>query len=136
MSGQIKYTLIAISVLTWAALDTFRYRTGTYWDAYVTLSETVYPSVNYFTLGNLISGYGTMAIFGVATITQLLSNFGILADINLMVWVYGVFMGATALGGVTQLLNFFAMNLAYNMQEDSSSTSAEKSAAAALYAWY
>lgn len=33
--------------------------------------------------------YGAMAFWGIAALTQLLSNFGILVDINMMVWWYG-----------------------------------------------
>jgi hypothetical protein len=113
MAGQIAYTSVAIGALTWACLDMFRYRTGIVWEAYEDQAEVIYTTVDYFKWAHYIGGYGNIALWSVAAITQLMSNFGIATDINLMVWIYGVFMGGAVLNGLISSVNFFAMNSAY-----------------------
>ena len=42
---------------------------------------------------NLVYNYGSIAVWGLALLTQLLSIGGILADINFLTWTFGVVLG-------------------------------------------
>ena len=39
VSGQIAYTMVAVSSLTWACLDMYRYKSGTTWDAFMVTTD-------------------------------------------------------------------------------------------------
>ena len=51
-----------------------------------------------------------MVIFGIATITQLLSIFGLFADINMLVWFWGVGVGGGLAGFTYSILQYLALN--------------------------
>ena len=53
---------------------------------------------------NLIYNYGSIAVWGLALITQLLSMGGILADINYLIWSLGVALGGLVITLVYELL--------------------------------
>jgi hypothetical protein len=60
--------------------------------------EASWGSTNYNLYANAVLNYGRMVIFGVATITQLLSIFGIAPEINAGVWLYLVGLGGGLVG--------------------------------------
>ena len=42
---------------------------------------------------NYVHNFGFMTIWGIALVTQILSFAGLFADINMLVWGYGVVIG-------------------------------------------
>lgn len=50
--------------------------------------------------------YGTIAFWGIATLTQLLSDVGVMTDINMMVWMYGEIFACLAIVAATGLRLF------------------------------
>ena len=62
----------------------------------------------------MVYNIGMIGIWGWATLFQLLSIFGILADINVLVWMYGVPLGSFLVIGLYSLLNLFGSYTAYN----------------------
>jgi len=64
--GQVAYALVALTSLAGIALEMFRYRSPT--DFY-TSSDSVYGDINWWKLSHLVSGYGGLTFFAVASIT-------------------------------------------------------------------
>ena len=76
-----------------------------------------------------IGGYAGLAFWSVASLTQILSIFGVAADINVMVWMYG-----GAVGGLVGLVAHFIAMYAYDQlyTKTSSATASEVTAAETL----
>lgn len=113
MSGQITYTLVALGAVVSAAMDLFRYRPSTFYDSYDTVSDT-----NWWKYANLVGSYAGLTLGSVAFITQVLSIFGIAAEINIMVWMYGVSLGGLIIGMITGALRLWAYEQAWSSAED------------------
>merc|ERR1712062_531797 len=87
MWGNIGFLMVAISHVAYPALDLFRYQSAaTYWD----VSDATFGAgaTNWWKLYNQIGMYGALSIGSILTITQLLSMFGIAAEVNVMLWGY------------------------------------------------
>ena len=67
--------------------------------------------------------YVFLGIWGMAAFTQLLATFGVMTDINLMVWLYVVGLLGGLATGVTGVFYFLAYDTAYTNKEDTSNTS-------------
>ena len=78
--------------------------------------------------------YVELGVWGVAAVTQLLATFGMMNDINLLVWMYvvGVVGGLTT--GLMGIFYELAYDTAYTNMEDTSKTTAVRTAATAVYA--
>lgn len=87
MMGNIAFLSIAVGQIFRSGAELFRYRSDA--DYYV-LGDTAFGSgvQNWWKLYNSIGMYGRMSIGVILTITQLLSMFGLFADVNVMVWDY------------------------------------------------
>ena len=98
------YTSVALLELVLAVSISFRYRvtnaTGLailgqkYVDDFYAIFDVV-SSTNYWKYGSMLLHYSKIGFFGVAFLTQVLSIFGIMTSINLMVWQYGIFVGVS-----------------------------------------
>ena len=112
-----------------SAVNLFRYRSSsTYYNNGDTAMDT-----NWWKLASQTMNYVLLGVWGVAAITQLLATFGIANDLNLMVWMYlvGVVGGiSTAVMGAFYEL---AYDTAYTNMEDTSKTTAVRTAAASVY---
>ena len=58
----------------------------------------------------MIENFGVLGIFGIAFITQLLATFGIMVDINLLVWMMVVPLGGMLIELTVAVLSFLAYN--------------------------
>ena len=56
----------------------------------------------------MINGYATLTIMGAAFITQSLSMFGSFAELNMNVWLYGVYLGSIIFKTVSGALRLYA----------------------------
>lgn len=67
-------------------------------------------NTDYYKLVHMIENYGMLGLFGIAFITQLLATFGIMTDINLLVWMMVVPLGGLLLELTLVILSFLAYN--------------------------
>ena len=129
MMGQITYTMVAVSAATATAFDLFRYNPASadIWTEWTTAGLT---GTNFTKLSRDIGGYAGLAFWSVASLTQILSIFGVAADINVMVWMYGGMVG-----GLVSLVAHFIAMWAYDqlyVVKTTSATPAEVTAAETL----
>lgn len=66
-------------------------------------------------------GYGGLTIWGVTSITQIISFFA-LQDINLKVWMYLVTYGTLVVGVMYNIFMFLAINKASGKASDTTNT--------------
>jgi len=110
MMGAITYLIIALLVSFDALMHLFRYSSlKNYYNMYAT-DTTGLVLTNWFKIGDLIINYTNMVVYGVAFITQLIALFGILGDINMLVWVWGVMV----VGGLAELVGGLFYWMAYD----------------------
>lgn len=67
-------------------------------------------NTDYYKLIHMIENFGVLGIFGIAFLTQLLATFGIMVDINLLVWMMVVPLGGLILELTVAVLSFLAYN--------------------------
>ena len=92
--GQLTYTTTAVMVAANAALTLWRYDDKN--DA--SSADGFFEGRNWATFYRDVITYSELVFFGVASLTQIATLFGALADINLMVWWYGsMIMGLVSL---------------------------------------
>ena len=97
MTANINYLLMASVEIAATVLFMFRYKsvswtgdsTKTYYDAWIPRDG----ETNWWEIGNMILDFGKLALWGVAWIFQLLAVFGILNEINMLIWDWGIFVG-------------------------------------------
>jgi len=108
-SGQLTYTVASLAVTVGIALQLFRYRAQSdfYSDGDIVLGT------NYWRIANYIRGYGGLAIWSLAALTQLLSVASIANDVNMVVWQYGVGYSGTLLEFVAFMFDYAAYDVAY-----------------------
>ena len=130
MMGQITYTMIAVSAATVTAFELIRYNptSASIWGEWATAGLT---GTNLTKLSRDIGGYAGLAFWSVASITQILSIFGIAADINMMVWMYGGMVGGLV-GLVAHFIAMYAYDQLWVVSEDAASTAGQIAAAETL----
>jgi hypothetical protein len=74
--------------------------------------------------------YTDFIIFSIASITQLMSIFGLYSGINLAVWQVGVGLGGMITSAIASLLRWWAYDSAWAFSNDSSKDFAERMDAA------
>ena len=85
MMGQFVYTLTAVLSAANAGLTLTRYE-----DRYDTeVLDSVFDGQNWIAVYRQIVDYSGLAFWSVASLTQIATLFGAMAEINLMVWMYG-----------------------------------------------
>ena len=110
MMGAITYMLIAFFVALDAMLHLFRYSTvKDYYNQFAT-DTTGLVLTNWFKLGDIIINWTNLVVYGIAFLTQLIALFGILGDINMLVWVWGVMVA----GGLADLVAGLFFWMAYD----------------------
>ena len=125
MMGQIAYTTVAVGQAVWLGLMMFRYY-GIEARVPASMGDTDYAG-----LAHMIGGYGGLALWSAAAITQLMSDFGAGGDLNMMVWGYGLEMGGSILGMIVSLFVFLSYNEAYTWSQDTTKTADEQATALA-----
>ena len=60
----------------------------------------------------MLNGYSKPAIYGVAFVTQILAILGIMPEINMMVWKYGVYLGVSGINLLYIVINGYAYDAA------------------------
>ena len=124
MMGQITYTMVAVGQAAWIGLDMFRYYSADSGRVPASVGTTDYAG-----LAHMIGGYGGLALWSVAAITQILSMAGIAAGVNMMVWHYGLEWGGSVIGAVWMVLMFLSYNEAYTVTQDTGAAAADVTAA-------
>jgi len=124
MWGNIGFLMVAISHVVHPALDMFRYTSGaTYWD----VTDTTFGAgaTNWWKLYNQIGQYGMLSVGAILTITQLLSMFGIAAEVNVMLWGYATMLVGPLLGAAISGIAMWGYDQAYQLCDADSSTNAD-----------
>ena len=70
-------------------------------------------NINWYKISNQISMYGGLALSSILMITQLLSMFGVAANINVMVWSWTIMLVMPLIGLVAGGLKLTAYELFY-----------------------
>ena len=127
MMGQITYTSVAVMSAIGAGLDMFRYNpSSTKYAEWANIGATA--STPYWMYGGELARYTMLTFSSVASITQILSDFGVAPDVNMMVWMYGG-MAGSVLGLVAHGLLMYSYdiaNTALTSSTPSEVTAAEK----------
>ena len=89
-------------------------------------------TTKFWSLANMTKGYGMLAIFGVAFVTQVLSTFGIASSINTMVWNYGVTGVGTLLAIVYGVFIFMAYSACRTGMKETDAAKRNAALAAAI----
>ena len=123
MWGNIGFLMVAISHVVHPALDMFRYTAGdNYWDVTDTTFGTVADTTNWWKLYNQIGQYGMLSVGAILTITQLLSMFGVAAEINVMLWGYATMLVGPLLGAVVSGIAMWGYDQAYSLCDEDAAT--------------
>jgi len=121
MWGNIGFLMVAISHVAYPALDLFRYQSATtYWD--VTDATFGAGATNWWKLYNQIGMYGALSIGAILTITQLLSMFGVAAEVNVMIWGYATMLVGPLLGAAVSGIAMWGYDQAYQLCDTDSTT--------------
>ena len=110
--GQIAYLTVALFATSGHYMKMFRWTKDTkagvsYYNTWKTY-ESVLGSTDYHKLADTVLGYGGLAIWGVASLSTLVS-FVALHELNLQVWKYGVTYGTLLVGVIYNLLMLLAI---------------------------
>ena len=88
------------------------------WDAKMDAAESFMPNFNWWKFAHYVTDYGKISLWGVAAIFQLLSDFGVMSDINIMVWVYGLAYGGSVVSVVAWIAYYVAYDTSYSVSMD------------------
>ena len=130
LKAQLMFLGAALGLAAGPALELFRYRSAT---DYYANGDTVFGSTsNYWEMSHLVANYFYLGMGGLAFFTQLLTLFGIGAEVNLFVWTVGVTMLGGVAAAVSGGLAAYGYDLAYQMTVDSSASAANITAASSV----
>ena len=124
--GEITYLMVAIGVTTSTALDLFRYKKADS-DEYKSMqagdkdsydAKGVWTGTNWAKTGDLITKYTFLAVFGIASITQILAGLGIAPFVNMLVWGWGVMFLGTLASFTGMIFKFIGYETAYSNMKD------------------
>ena len=113
LMGQVTFLLVSALLVTRYSLGLFRYRMDS---AYYTPGEAL-ADWNPWKVANLIESYGMLTLGAAAFVTELLSLFGIAAQINYFVWVFGVGIGGVTVALASVLFRLIAYDKAYSLND-------------------
>ena len=83
--------------------------------------DSLHSTSSLWKTANLVFNYGSLTFWAVALVTQILSFVGILADINMLIWSYGIFQGLGYLTLAYVVMNFLAIRKPYAADNNSAS---------------
>lgn len=134
MEGQITFAIVAVASAVGYALDMFKWRADVNNVSYYAPGDAAWNNgTNWWKIYNMLGCYTGLILWSVAAITQLLSMGGIAADINLMVWGYGLGGVGGLVSLIVSLLAFYAKWSSFTITNDSTKSSAEISGANVVY---
>ena len=127
--GTLTYLMVAIGMTTHTALNLFRYEQSDsdaakdWYSGFATGSDDDYKTgkfdgTNWFKLGDLLTKFTHLAVYGAAAITTILAGFGIAPEINMLVWFYGVFLVGGIVSFVGTILKFLGYETGYSNMEE------------------
>ena len=130
MMANVTFLMVPLMIVVQKAAWTFRYSAiVTNADVGETASDT-----NYFSMLTMASNYWAMGTHLVLVITQLLSMFAGMAEINMMAWMY-INLANMVVGGIMGLAYVYVYNMYWDIAEDSDSSVAEAADADAAMSW-
>ena len=138
--GEITYLMVAIGVTTSTALDLFRYRKAD-GEGYKAMragckdhydDKGVWTGNNYAKFGDIITKYTFLAVFGIASITQILAGLGIAPFVNMLVWGWGVMLLGSLVSFTGMIFKFIGYETAYSNMNDATYGAKNVAAMAAI----
>ena len=127
--AQMAFLGLAIGNAAEIAMNLFRYRSSsTYYSNGDTAMDT-----NWWKLASQTMNYVSLGVWGLAALTQLFSVLGFAADINLLVWMYVVFLLGGLATGLTGAFYSLAYDKAYEESNDTSNSASVISAASSVF---
>ena len=135
LEGQITFSAVAVLMTMWPALELFKWRSnepdGT---SYYKKGADTWPGkTNWWELANTIGFYGGLVLWGAAAVTQLATLGGALADINVMVWGYGLGMVGALVELVASLIHEYGKWSAFSLKRDNTQTPQVRGAASDVF---
>merc|ERR1712038_6340 len=118
MMGNLTYLHVAMGSAIHAALELFVWHDEDHYTEGDVLSTNTWEY-----LGQL-NHYSHLGIMSILTVTQLLSMFGILGEINIMAWMYAEML-EMVIGLVLKLGWMYTYEMAYQMSEDDDASAAD-----------
>jgi hypothetical protein len=149
LRANITYLMAATIPITMTSIMVFRYRSssifGDFTKGYYYIWEVTHgsDSLNLPNLAFMILDYGSLGLWGVAWIFQLIAMFGILTDINMIIWDWGIFVGMpvllsvwlTLMGGAYDAGNMKCRSVAGNGCSEAGQMAGDIVLAMAIAAW-
>ena len=127
MMANVAFLMVPLMIVVQKAAWTFRYSAiVTNADVGETASDT-----NYFSMLSMASNYWTMGTHLVLVVTQLLSMFAGMAEINMMAWMY-VNLANMVVMGIMGLSYVYVYNMYWDIAEDSTDAAEVADAAVAM----
>merc|ERR1739846_257825 len=123
--GNLTYLHVAMGSAIMGALELFVWHEEDYYDDGDVLSSNTWEY-----LGQL-NHYSHLGIMSILTVTQLLSMFGILGEINIMAWMYAEML-EMVIGLVLKLGWMYTYEMAYQITQDDDDTAANQTKAASV----
>jgi hypothetical protein len=115
--GHLVYIFIPTLYTGLAVLHIFRYSTNS--DYYTRFVADSSQSIDWFKIGDYISNWGGLVLWGLAWLTSILALFGgaALVDLNMIIWVWGIGLGNSLAMLTSFVMKFFAFDTAYDKYE-------------------
>ena len=120
---------LAIGNTAEIAMNLFKYRSSS---TFYANGDTAMDT-NWWKLASQTMNYVSLGVWGLAALTQLFSTFGMMADLNLLVWMYVVFLIGMLATGVTGAFYSLAYDKAYTVSTDTTKSASVIAAAAAVF---
>jgi hypothetical protein len=121
--GQLAYTMVSTMSVAHLALEIFKWH---HLDTYDTDEwKDSQQGTNYYLYNRQITYYGGLAIWSVLAVTQMLSNFGIMTDINLMAWTFGGMIGGLLML-VANIIGLYGYEKMYTVENDTNALAANR----------
>merc|ERR1712038_81843 len=118
MMGNLTYLHVAMGSAIMGALELFVWHEDDYYDDGDVLSSNTWEMLG------MLHHYSHLGIMSILTVTQLLSMFGILGEINMMAWMYAEML-EMVIGLVLKLGWMYTYDMAYQMSEDDDASAAD-----------
>jgi len=125
MMGNLTYLHVAMGSAIMGALELFVWHEDDYYDDGEVLSSNTWEMLG------MLHHYSHLGIMSILTVTQILSMFGILGEINMMAWMYAEML-EMVIGLVLKLGWMYTYEMAYQISVDDDSSSADQTSAAGV----
>jgi hypothetical protein len=90
--GNAAYSILAFYMVTYYAMQLFRYKSKTGYYALGAASASI--KTNWYEIAGLTSLYAGFSIWALLSVMQIIASFGVLTAVNVMVWYWSGILGS------------------------------------------